>query len=89
MGRKPWTKIRQKLHDKADVIIGKGGISPGIVEEAKKLLKAKKIIKVKCLKNIAATKSEAKILIEELANKTGAKVGTIVGKTAILYIEEE
>ncbi len=89
MPKKPWNRIRTKLHEKPDIIIGKGGVSEALIREAKLLLKKKKIIKVKVLKNIAETKKEATKLIEELATRINAKIGKIVGKTAILYLEEE
>jgi len=83
--KKPWTEIRKKLHEKPDIRIGKMGITEGVILEAKRLLKNKGVIKVKVLKNIAATKKEAKELIEKLAEEAGAEIGKIIGKTAILY----
>ncbi|MHA1589259.1 MAG: YhbY family RNA-binding protein [Candidatus Njordarchaeales archaeon] len=83
--KKPWKKIRKKLHEKPDLRVGKSGITEGIVAEARQLLKSKGIIKVKVLKNVATTKKEAKELIEKLAKEADAEIGKIIGKTAILY----
>lgn len=88
MQEKPWDKIRVKIHEKPDLIIGKNGLSDSVIREAKLLLKKKKIIKIKVLKNIAETKKDASKIIQELSEKTSARIGKIVGKTAILYIEE-
>jgi len=88
MKKKPWPEIRKKMHEKFDLQIGKNGITQQIVTVAKQLLKQKKIIKVKFLKNIAETKEDAKKLAEELSEKTGAKIGKVMGKTAVLYKEE-
>jgi len=88
MQKKPLDKIRIKLHEKPDLIIGKNGLSDSVIKETRLLLKKKKIIKVKVLKNIAETKKDASKIIEELSEKTNAKIGKIIGKTAILYVEE-
>lgn len=88
MSKKPWKEIRKKLHEKPDIRIGKAGISEGVIQETKRLLKAKGIIKIKFLKNIAETKEDVKRLIEGLAEKTNAEIGKIIGRTAILYKKE-
>ena len=89
VNEKPWKEIRKKLHEKPDIWIGKSGISQGVIEETRKILKVKKIVKIKFLKNIASSKADAENLAKELAEKTGAKIGKIIGKTVILYTEKE
>jgi len=87
MSKKPWTEIRKKLHEKPDILVGKNGITDSLVDEVKNQLKKKRILKVKFLRNIAQSKSDALKLAEELAMRTNAKIGKVIGKTAILYKE--
>jgi RNA-binding protein len=63
--------------------IGKGGISDSVIEEIKKQVKKRKIIKIKILKNILEMQSKEE-LISILESKTGAKVLQVVGNIVTL-----
>ena len=64
------------------VRVGKGGVSEGVVAEAKKSLAAHELIKVR----IDGDESdERRELAEKLAAATDAQIAGTIGKTAILY----
>lgn len=63
--------------------IGKNGLSPGAVEEIKKQLNKKRLIKIKILR--AALKEQGrKELAKELAEKTGSEIIEQVGLIVVL-----
>ncbi len=78
-------KIKQKAHFLEPTIwIGKKGLSEKLVEETKKQLKNKKIIKIRFLK-AALRKTDKKALTAELTKRTGAKLVKRTGFVAVLY----
>ena len=71
--------LRARVHNLIpSVHIGKAGLTPGIIEETKRLLKKEKIIKVKFLSSAFSTGSK-KELIKELAEKAESRVLHAVG----------
>ncbi len=81
-------KRRKELaqQSRADVIIGKAGLSEGVISEIERQLEEKEIVKVKALKS--ALKVEG-LDRRELARKTAELVGAMLlevrGRTFILY----
>ncbi|MEM2934316.1 MAG: 50S ribosomal protein L10 [Methanocellales archaeon] len=69
---------------KAAIQIGKGGITSGVVEELRRQLKEKKLVKVKFLRS-ALEKAEKEQLVRELQERTGAILIEIRGNTAIFH----
>ncbi|MEM2924902.1 MAG: 50S ribosomal protein L10 [Methanocellales archaeon] len=67
---------------KAVIQIGKEGITNGVVEELKRQLKEKKLVKVKFLRS-ALEKTEREQLARELQEKTNAILIEIRGNTAV------
>lgn len=65
--------------------IGKGGISEGIVTEAKRLLKKHKYIKVRLLHAAGGDKYTKRGFFDNLCSKTGATLTGIRGNTAVIY----
>ncbi|MBS3127853.1 YhbY family RNA-binding protein [Candidatus Woesearchaeota archaeon] len=65
------------------VQVGKAGITPSLIEEIKKQLKARKHIKVRLLKACLEDKTKQE-LFKELPIKTGAQVIHKVGFIIIL-----
>lgn len=67
--------------------IGKNGVTPGVVEEIKRHLRSKKVIKIKFLRNFSehGIIDDAATLIGEQA---GAKVKQKVGRVIILERQE-
>ena len=83
--KKMW---KAKAHALSPMVrIGKNGITPNQVEEVKKALKNKKLIKVKFLK--AITKENERTIVrnmaEHLAKDTNAVLIDQIGFVAILY----
>jgi RNA-binding protein len=65
--------------------IGKAGITDSVVEEIKKQLRKRKIIKVKFLPANASGKDKRQFA-NELAEKTGSKVVSQVGFVVVLQM---
>ena len=71
--------LRARVHNLVpSVHIGKAGLTPGIIEETKRILKKEKIIKVKFLSSAFSTGNK-KELIKELAEKAESRVLHAVG----------
>ena len=65
--------------------IGKGGLSEGTIEEAKRLVKKHKYVKVKLLRSTGADKYSKHGIFEELCKQCGAGLAGVRGNTAIIY----
>ena len=63
--------------------IGKNGITDAVVEELKKLLKKKGIIKIKFLRNFIEDKSKKEIA-NEIAELSDSELVMLVGFTIVL-----
>ena len=79
-------KARSKLLNPI-LRIGKKGITPGMVEEIKKLLKKKKLIKIKILSNCPVENRDK--MIDEIVSKTESNLITKIGNVFVLYKEKE
>ena len=66
------------------VRIGKQGIADSVVEEVRKQLKKKKLVKIKFLSNLAK-KADKKALAQELADKTDSIIVEQVGFVVVIY----
>ena len=71
--------------DPAMMNIGKGGLSNGLVKEAKRLLKKHKYIKVRLLRSAMLENSSKDDIVQKLCLSTGAKMVGIRGNTAVIY----
>ncbi len=70
----------------ADVIIGKKGLYKGVLEEIKRRLKEKEVIKVRVLKSaLKVTGLDRKAIAREVAKRVGAVLLDIRGRTFVLY----
>ena len=65
------------------VRIGKRGITNSLIEEIKKQLKKRKIVKVKMLNSFIKNKNK-KEAATEIAIKTNSKIANMVGFTVVL-----
>ncbi len=74
-------RIRQ---EPPKIRIGKKGITEGIIQEIRIILKKDKIVKIKCLQSIP-TKS-TKAIAKNVSELTNSKIIEIRGKTFILGI---
>jgi len=65
--------------------IGKGGVSDGVLKEAKRLLKKHKYIKVRLLRSAMLENSSKDGVFQNLCLSTGAELAGIRGNTAVIY----
>ena len=66
--------------------IGKGGVSDQMVRSIQEALEARELIKVSVLNN---AQDDARTIAPELAQKTGAELVQVIGKTIVLYKESK
>jgi RNA-binding protein len=64
------------------VQIGKGGISPTVVDSARDALTKRELIKVRVLQNSLTEPEDA---IRELADQTRAELVQVIGRNGLLY----
>ena len=62
--------------------MGKGKITPAVIEETRRSLEAHELIKVRIESDEGATR---RALAADLAGEAGAEVAATIGKLAILY----
>ncbi len=74
----------------ADVIIGKNGLSEGVLREIDRRLKEKGVVKVKALRTaIIATGLDRRELARRVAEAVGARLLDVRGRTFVLYRHED
>jgi RNA-binding protein len=78
------TRVKIAWQDPVMLQVGKGGISEGLIKEAKRLLKEHKIMKIRILRSAlgSATKQQVANLFCE---RTGAELVGIRGNTAVVF----
>jgi len=70
----------------ADVIIGKNGLSEGVLREIDRRLKEKGVVKVKALRTaVKVTGLDRRELARRVAEKLGARLLDVRGRTFVLY----
>ncbi len=90
MRRKVKELIKEVRHSSADVRIGKAGVSERVLEEIKRRLKDKGVIKVKILKSALKVEDKDRFEIaKEVAEKLDAKLVEVRGRTFILLLPEK
>ncbi|ADP76975.1 protein of unknown function UPF0044 [Methanothermus fervidus DSM 2088] len=75
-------ELMRKSLTAVTVNIGKRGITNNLINEIKRQLKAKKVIKIRFAKTISTRKNE---YLEEIIRKTGASLVDLRGNTAVLF----
>ena len=71
--------------DPAMLRIGKGGVSDSVIEEARRLLKTHRYIKVRLLRSSLTDKSSKQTILKNLCSRVGAQLVGIRGNTAVLF----
>ena len=75
--------LRGLAHPLSAVVrVGKGRITPAVIEETKRSLEAHELIKVRIESNEGPAR---RALAADLAREAGAEVTATIGKLAILY----
>ena len=64
--------------------IGKSGITDSQIQEIKKQLKSRKLVKIKFLRSFIET-TDKKKAVEQIAEQTNAKVVQVIGFTVTIY----
>ncbi|MFH1064203.1 MAG: YhbY family RNA-binding protein [Candidatus Woesearchaeota archaeon] len=78
-------KMKAKAHALEPVVrIGKNGLTDSIVQQVKRVLLARKLVKVRLLRSFVES-NDRKKTAKELAVKTGAELIDQVGFTVVLY----
>jgi len=83
----PLMELKRRAKElKPTVQIGKYGLTGEVLKEINKQLKDKKLIKIRLQRAFVLGKSRKEIA-EEIANKTNARIVSIVGNTISLFKE--
>jgi RNA-binding protein len=78
-------KVGIAWQDPAMMQIGKSGMTDGVIEEAKRLLKKHKYVKVRLLQSSIGENDSKQALFETLSAKAGAMLIGIRGNTAVMF----
>ena len=84
-------RLKEELQQgPADVIVGKSGLTDSVIAEIKRRLREKRAVKVKMLKSALQTEGkDRKEMARSIAERVGARLLEVRGRTMILYMEEE
>lgn len=66
--------------------VGKGGVNDHLIRHIEEALEARELIKVSVLNN---SLEEARDIAPELAERSGAELVQVIGKTIVLYKESK
>jgi RNA-binding protein len=78
-------KVGIAWQDPAMMQIGKSGMTEGVIEEARRLLKKHKYVKVRLLPSSIGENDPKRALFESLCAKAGAMLIGIRGNTAVMF----
>jgi len=79
-------RVKEAIHGRADVIIGKKGLTAEVLKEVGERLKVKEVVKVRVLKTaLVATGMDRRTLAERVASELGAVLLDVRGRTFVLY----
>ncbi|MEM4559504.1 MAG: YhbY family RNA-binding protein [Acidilobaceae archaeon] len=80
------SKVREKIHSRADVIIGKNGLTEGVIREIEERLRSREVVKVKLLKaSLEVIGSDRVGIARIIAERVNAELVDVRGRTFILY----
>ncbi|WP_243637278.1 YhbY family RNA-binding protein [Aeropyrum pernix] len=80
------TRVRRAHHGRADVIIGKAGVTREVLREIDARLEKKEVVKVKMLKTaLKREEGGRRELARRVAGSLGARLMGVRGYTFILY----
>ena len=90
MAREPLRERVKRAHQgPADVIIGKKGVTPGVLREIEARLERKEVVKVKLLRTAVAREGDRREVARRVAEALGAKLMGVRGRTFVLYRPRE
>ena len=90
MTEKMTSKQRAELRGKANTLeplfqVGKGGVSPALIDQTNDALRVHELIKLKVL--LESAPDTPRNIAEEIAAKTGSQVVQVIGGAMIFYKE--
>ena len=77
-------RINITWQESAMMQVGKAGVSDSVIEEARRLLKRHKYIKVRILRSALGESSKHEV-VNQLCELTGATLAGVRGNTAVIY----
>ena len=78
-------ELKKKARSMDPVVrIGKNGINEGTIEEIKKLLKRRRLIKIKMLRSFAETEKRRDVA-DMIAKQTSSRLVEVMGNSITLY----
>jgi len=78
-------KVKAARHGSPDVIIGKKGVTQGVLREIRERLRVKEVIKVRMLRSAMGEVDDRRSAARMVAEKVGARLMGVRGRTFILY----
>ncbi len=81
-------RLKERVQQgRADVIIGKNGVTEAVLEEIRRHLEDKGVVKVKALKSaVKVTGLDRRSLARHVAERLGAWLLDVRGRTFVLYL---
>ena len=87
------SEAKRAHHGRADVIIGKKGLTEGVLREIEARLKAKGVVKIRILKTaLEKEELDRRELARLVAERLGARLAGVRGRTFVIYkpyVEQE
>jgi RNA-binding protein len=79
-------RVKKAHHGRADVIIGKKGVTEAVLKEIDRMLELKEVVKVKMLRTAVATEGlDRREIAAKVAEALGARLMGVRGRTFVLY----
>lgn len=79
-------RVQRAHHGRADVIVGKKGVTHEVLEEIARRLEEKEVVKVKMLRTAVVSEGvDRRALAAIIAERLGARLMGVRGRTFILY----
>ncbi len=79
-------RVKRAHHERADVIIGKKGVTEEVLKEIDRRLELKEVVKVKMLRTAVMKEgADRREIARKVAEALGAKLMGVRGRTFVLY----
>ncbi len=79
-------RVKEAHHSSPDVIIGKGGLSVGVLREIDRRLESKEVVKIRLLRTaIEAEGIDRREIARRIAEVLNARIMGVRGRTIVLY----
>ncbi|MCE4625504.1 MAG: YhbY family RNA-binding protein [Desulfurococcales archaeon] len=83
-------RVQMAHHSRADVIIGKNGITPSLIKEIDRRLEQKEVVKIKILRSgVEVEDTDRREIARRVARLLNARLMGVRGRTFVLYRKRE